>query len=80
MSIVLLTEAQDKLQDLINEVSHSHKPILISGNTSNVSLISEEDWKGIQETIYLLSISEVGASIVEGLETPLSECSETLEW
>ena len=80
MSIISLNEAQDKLQELINEVSQSHEPILISGNTSNAFLVSEEDWKGIQETIYLLSISEVGASIVEGLATPINECSETIEW
>jgi antitoxin YefM len=69
MSTVSITEAQVKLQDLINEVSYSHEPILISGTTSNAFLVSEEDWKGIQETIYLLSIPEVGASIVEGLAT-----------
>ena len=80
MSIVPFAEAQVKLQDLINEVSNSHEPILISGTTTNAFLVSEEDWKGIQETIYLLSIPEVGASIVEGLATPISECSETLEW
>ncbi|TYQ31684.1 type II toxin-antitoxin system Phd/YefM family antitoxin [Pseudanabaena sp. UWO310] len=80
MSTISLTEAQVKLQDLINEVSQSHEPILISGTTSNAFLVSEEDWKGIQETIYLLSIPEVGASIVEGLATPINECSETSEW
>ena len=80
MSTISLTEAQVKLQDLINEVSQSHKPILISGTTSNAFLVSEEDWQGIQETIYLLSIPEVGATIVESLATPISECSETLEW
>jgi antitoxin YefM len=80
MSIISLNEAQDKLQELINEVAQAHEPILISGNTSNAFLVSEEDWKGIQETIYLLSIPEVRASIVESLATPISEYSETLEW
>ena len=80
MSTISLTEAQVKLQDLINEVSQSHEPILISGITSNAFLVSEEDWKGIQETIYLLSIPEVRDSIEKGLATPISECSETLEW
>ncbi len=80
MSIVPLTKAQVKLQDLINEVSQSHEPILIPRNTSDAFLVSQEDWKGIQETIYLLSIPEVGASIVEGLATPINDCSETIEW
>ncbi|MFZ4555119.1 MAG: type II toxin-antitoxin system Phd/YefM family antitoxin [Pseudanabaena sp.] len=77
MSIVTLVEAQVKLQELINEVSKSHEPIIISGTTSNAVLVSEEDWKAIQETIYLLSIPDLGASIVEGLSTPISQCSET---
>ena len=64
MSTISLNEAQVKLQDLINEVSQSHEPIMISGSTSNAFLVSEEDWKGIQETIYLLSIPNVGASII----------------
>ena len=51
MSTVPLAEAQFKLQDLITEVAQSHEPILISGNVSNAFLVSEEDWKGIQETI-----------------------------
>jgi len=80
MSIISLTEAQVKLQNPINEVAQSYESLLISETTSNTFLVSEEDWKGIQETIYLLSISEVGVSIVEDLETPISECSETLEW
>ncbi|MFN9650223.1 MAG: type II toxin-antitoxin system prevent-host-death family antitoxin [Pseudanabaena sp.] len=48
MSIIPLTEAQIKLQDLINEVSQSHEPVMISGATSNSLLVSEEYWKGIQ--------------------------------
>ena len=76
MVTITLTESPVKLEALINEVSESHEPILISGTTSNAILVSEEDWKGIQETIYLLSIPEVGESIVEGLATPISECSE----
>jgi antitoxin YefM len=80
MLIVPLIEAQVKLQALINEVSQSHESIMISGTTSNAFLVSEENWKGIQETIYLLSIPDVGASVVESLATPISECIGTLEW
>jgi len=61
-------------------VSISHEPITITGKTHNAILISEEIWQGIQETIYLLSIPEVGESIKIGLLTPLSECIEELDW
>lgn len=42
MSIIPLNESQDKLQELINEVSQPHELILISGNTLNAFLVSEE--------------------------------------
>jgi PHD/YefM family antitoxin component YafN of YafNO toxin-antitoxin module len=46
----------------------------------NSVLISEDEWRGIQETIYLLSIPQMRESIVEGLSTSVHDCSETLEW
>ncbi|WP_271252130.1 type II toxin-antitoxin system Phd/YefM family antitoxin [Pseudanabaena sp. Chao 1811] len=46
----------------------------------NSVLISEDEWRGIQETIYLLSIPKMRESIVEGLSTSVHDCRETLEW
>ena len=73
-------EAQLKLGDLIEEIGSSHNPIVIVGNKSNAVLISEEDWKSIQETLYLLSISNMRESIREGLNTPIEECAKELDW
>ena len=47
---------------------------------SNSILISEDEWRGIQETRYLLSIPKMHESIVEGLSTSIHDCSETIEW
>ena len=46
----------------------------------NSVLISEDEWRGIQETIYLLSIPKMRESIAEGLSTSIHDCSKTLEW
>lgn len=54
--------------------------IKISDVNSNSVLISEDEWRGIQETIYLLSIPKMHESIVEGLSTSINDCNETLEW
>ena len=43
-------------------------------------LVSEEDWRSIQETLYLLSIPGMRESIVEGLKTPVEECETKLDW
>ncbi len=80
MKIIKATEARNNLYRLIDEASESHEPIYISGKRSNAVLISEEDWRSIQETLHLLSIPGMRESIIEGLQTPVEECSEEPEW
>lgn len=80
MSTIPLSEAQSNLPLLVNQVSELNEPITILGETNKAVLISEENWRGIQETIYLLSIPTLGESIKEGLLTPIDECSMELDW
>jgi hypothetical protein len=42
--------------------------------------LSEEDWRGIQETLYLLAVPGMRESIREGMETPHGEMSEEPGW
>ncbi|MES9813791.1 MAG: type II toxin-antitoxin system Phd/YefM family antitoxin [Candidatus Thiodiazotropha sp.] len=80
MTVLNATEARSKLYNLIDEASESHQPIVITGKRSNAVLISEEDWNAISETLNLLSIPGMRESIKEGMETPIEECSEELDW
>ncbi len=43
-------------------------------------LVSEVDWRALQETVYLMSVPRMAESIREGLETPIEECVEELDW
>ena len=80
MPTLSATEARTKLYRLIDQTSQSHEPIVITGKRGNAVLISEEDWRSIQETIYLLNIPGMRESIREGLATPLDECTEEIDW
>lgn len=80
MKTITVTKARSNLYKLIEDASNIHEPIQIAGKRTNAILISEEDWRSVQETLYLLSIPGMRESIREGLETPLEECSEELEW
>ena len=80
MSVKTATEARANLFKLIDEASQSHKPITITGKRGNAVLVSEDDWNSIQETLYLLNIQGMRDSIVEGLNTPVSECESELNW
>jgi len=74
------TEARKRLYALVDDVAESHDPIQIVGKRNSAVLVSEEDWRAIQETLYLMSIPEMRESIREGLKTPVEECEEELDW
>lgn len=80
MTTLSATEARKKLYSLLDGVAESHAPVQIVGKRNSAVLISEEDWRAIQETLYLTSIPGMRESITEGLRTPLEECDEELDW
>ena len=80
MKTLTATQASKNLYRLLDEASETHEPIQITGKRSNAILIGEEDWRSIQETLYLTSIPGMQESIIEGLNTPLDETDEKLDW
>ena len=80
MTTLTATEARAKLYALLDKTASSHEPIQITGKRGNAVLISEGDWRSIQETLYLLSIPGMRKSIQRGLKTPLKKCSAKLNW
>ena len=80
MSTLNASEARANLYRLIDEAASSHEPIRITGKRNNAVLLSESDWNAVQETLYLLGIPGMRESIREGLETPVEECGEELDW
>jgi antitoxin YefM len=80
MPTLTATEARSKLYRLIDEAASSHEPIIITGKRSNAVLISEDDWRSVQETLYLMNITGMRESIRDGLATPIEECDEDIEW
>jgi prevent-host-death family protein len=80
MTTLTATEARKRLYSLVDEVKESHEPIQIVGKRSSAVLISEDDWRAIQETLYLSSIPGMRESVQEGLKTPAEECDEDIDW
>jgi prevent-host-death family protein len=80
MTVIKASEARARLYRLIDEAASSHEPVFITGKRSNAVLVSEEDWRSIQETLYLLSIPGMRESIIEGFKTPVEKCATELDW
>lgn len=80
MPTLSITEARSSLYQLVDNVATSHEPVLITGKRANAVLVSEDDWRAIQETLYLLAIPGMRESILEGMQSSVDECSEEVEW
>jgi antitoxin YefM len=82
MPAINITTARNNFYRLVEEVATSHEPITILGRQGNAVLISEQDWKAIQETLYLQSVPGLLESIHQSAKEPLEECVrlEDLEW
>ncbi|RPI20123.1 MAG: type II toxin-antitoxin system Phd/YefM family antitoxin [Acidobacteria bacterium] len=80
MTAVKASDARSRLYRMVDEVASSHEPVLITGKRNNAVLVSEDDWRSIQETLYLLSVPGMRESIVEGLRSPTEECVKDLDW
>jgi antitoxin YefM len=80
MTSLSASQARANLFKLMEQAASSHEPIQINGRRRSAVLVSEEDWRAVQETLYLLSIPGMRESIRTGLKTPLSKTSKTLKW
>ena len=80
MTTLTATAARKSLYNLVDDVAKSHDPIQIIGKRHSAVLISEDDWRAIQETLFLTSVPGMRESIQKGLNTPIEECSEELAW
>ena len=76
MTLISITKARAKLNQIVSEVNEYSQPITITNNRGkNAVLIGEEDWKATQETLYLNSIPGMSQSILASKEEDLSECT-----
>ena len=80
MTAITATKARENIYQLIQDVNTNCTPITITNNRGkNAVLIGEEDWKAIEETLYLMSIPGIAESIIEGGNTDVSDCPDESE-
>ena len=80
MTSMSATEARKQLYKLLDDVAASHEPIEITDKRSSAVLVSEDDWRAVQETLHLLSIPGMRESILEGMAAPVEELGDKLDW
>lgn len=75
MTVINITNARQNLYKLISDVNSNAEPVTIINNKGkNAVILSEEDWRAIEETLYLNQIPEMAESILDASQEPLSGC------
>lgn len=85
MSTINITNARKNLFQLVSDVNIGFNPITIVNNKGkNAVLISEDEWKNIEETLYLSNIPGMVDNINEIRKNEdwenASEYNENEEW
>ncbi len=79
MTSLTATKARSTLYELIASLQDGQDPVLITGKHGNAVMIAEEDWRSIEETLYLMSIPSMRESIRSGMCEPVSKCRTTID-
>lgn len=80
MSSINITNARKNLYKLIENLAETHEPIHITGKNKSAVLIGEDDWRSMEETLYLLSIPGMRESIIKGMKEPLRKSTTQVKW
>lgn len=77
-----ITNFRKNLFAILEQTIKYNEPVNISTKEGNAVIISEEDYNGLMETLYLTSIPSMKEKILEGLATPLEEClsEDEVQW
>ena len=77
-----VTNFRKNIYNILSQTIKFNEPVNINTKDGNAVILSEEDYNGLLETLYLSNMPEVKKSIVEGLNIPSDECvsEDEVEW
>lgn len=82
MTNINITNLRKNLFGYINQAIEFNDVININTKIGNAVIISEDDYNGLMETLYLSSNPEIKQEIIDGMNTPIDECifEDEVEW
>ena len=82
MTNINITNFRKDIYELLEQTIKYNEPINISTKNGNAVVLSEEDYNGLMETVYLLSIPEMKEKLIEGKNTLAEDCvkEDEVEW
>lgn len=77
-----VTHFRKNVSTLLEQTLKFNEPIHVSTQNGNVVVLSEDDYRGILETLEMNANPVMKQKLLEGKDTPLSECipESEVEW
>lgn len=69
-----ITNFRKNIFGILEQTIKYNEPVNVSTKAGNAVILSEEDYNGLVETLYLSSIPNIKKQIMEGMNAPDSEC------
>ena len=69
-----VTHFRKNVSTLLEQTLKFNEPIHVSTRNGNVVVLSEDDYRGILETLEMNANPIMKQKLLEGKDTPLSEC------
>ena len=80
MKQVKLKDVQENFEQVLDDVLVRGEPVEILKETGNAILVSEEVWRGMTETLNLMSVPGMRESIRTGMREPIAHTKTSLDW
>ena len=75
-----LENVEANFEQILDDMLVSGGPIKIVKDTGNAILVSEEEWRGMTETLSLVAIPGMRESILSGMPEPITDMATGLDW
>ena len=82
MTTTTITNFRKNVYSMVENTVRFNEPVNITTKDGNAMLISEEEYLGLIETLYLASTPGMKEKLIDGLNTPLSDTvpEEEVDW
>ena len=82
MTTTNITNFRKNAFNYVEQTVKYNEPLNICTKEGNAVLLSEEDYSGIMETLYLVSVPGMREKIMDGMKEPLEDCVDetAVDW
>lgn len=82
MTTTNITNFRKNAFNYVEQTIRYNEPINICTKDGNAVLLSEEDYSGIMETLYLVSVPGMREKIMDGMNESIEDCVDetAVEW